>query len=369
MSSYNSPIAWQAGIYPTEIDPKDRRRRRSLTVPATSTHAVEASTPLPAIPATAAATPAGFDRVASRDPLSLEVSRAESPSEVPADAKRQADKVSPERSAAAERSEEDTSLEGMPVSLDESTYEITRHALAERGEPAELEPVSYVVMEMTPVISIDSTALHMLEDLKTDLKRRGVYLCFASTGNRVEAIMKRAGLVNKIGTTWFHPTVHAAVQFCVWHRQNLQSGPEGATPALSEPDELAVHSPRSLTEDDAHSTTGSNPSNEDPDDRNPRFKPDLRTDEASIEVEVVSMATPPDGSARNSTRSSPRSSRSTPPPYLGAEYLGAEELGPDRPTEVEVEGIVLSRGGREKTPLLSPQLAEADPQVPPPLSL
>lgn len=89
------------------------------------------------------------------------------------------------------------------------------------------------MLEMSPVISVDSTALHMLEDLKTDLKHRGVHICFASVGNRVESTMRTAGLLDKIGVTWFHPTVHAAVQFCVWHRQNARHGASGDTPALS----------------------------------------------------------------------------------------------------------------------------------------
>lgn len=32
------------------------------------------------------------------------------------------------------------------------------------------EPVRYVVIEMTPVISVDSTAVHMIEDMHRDLK-------------------------------------------------------------------------------------------------------------------------------------------------------------------------------------------------------
>lgn len=40
---------------------------------------------------------------------------------------------------------------------------------ARRGDPEQAtdapEPIRYVVVEMTPVTSIDSTALHMLEDM------------------------------------------------------------------------------------------------------------------------------------------------------------------------------------------------------------
>ena len=53
------------------------------------------------------------------------------------------------------------------------------------------EPIKYIVMEMTPVMSIDSTALHMLEDLRRDLKERGIQLAFSTVGNRVEDTLER----------------------------------------------------------------------------------------------------------------------------------------------------------------------------------
>ena len=46
---------------------------------------------------------------------------------------------------------------------------------------------------MTPVISIDSTALHMLEDMQRDLKARGIRLAFSTVGNRVEETLTRSG--------------------------------------------------------------------------------------------------------------------------------------------------------------------------------
>ena len=77
---------------------------------------------------------------------------------------------------------------------------------------------TYVVVEMTPVMSLDSTAIHMIEDLFADLRRRGQHVCLASCGSRVEDTMRRAGVQRRIGYEWFHENVNVAVEFCIRHQ-------------------------------------------------------------------------------------------------------------------------------------------------------
>lgn len=100
------------------------------------------------------------------------------------------------------------------------------------------EPIRYIVVEMTPVTTIDSTAIHMLEDMQRDLKGRGIRLAFATIGTRVEDTMSRAGLIEKIGEQWFHPSVHFAVQHCIRHRDEAalskNSDAEEAMPTTPE---------------------------------------------------------------------------------------------------------------------------------------
>ncbi len=91
----------------------------------------------------------------------------------------------------------------------------------DRGQWVAAEPIKYIVIEMTPVTSVDSTALHMLEDMHRDLKERGIRLCLSTVGNRVEETFKRAGLIDKMGAQWLHPSVHSAVQHCIRHRMTV----------------------------------------------------------------------------------------------------------------------------------------------------
>jgi len=96
------------------------------------------------------------------------------------------------------------------------------------------EPIKYIVMEMTPVMSIDSTALHMLEDLRRDLKERGIQLAFSTVGNRVEDTLERAGLIETMGQgQWIHPSVHSAVTHCMRHRQRHQTSDDADTPVAA----------------------------------------------------------------------------------------------------------------------------------------
>ena len=58
----------------------------------------------------------------------------------------------------------------------------------------EVNKTEYIVLEMTPVVSIDSTAVHAIQDVVNDLRGRGIQTAFAMVGNRVEKTMDRAKL-------------------------------------------------------------------------------------------------------------------------------------------------------------------------------
>ena len=88
-------------------------------------------------------------------------------------------------------------------------------------------------MEMTPVISIDSTALHMLVDMHRDLRERGIRICFATVGNRVESTLERSGFLEKLGRKWLRSSVHEAVQHCIRHKLKMGSN-SGAKGRLSD---------------------------------------------------------------------------------------------------------------------------------------
>lgn len=84
-----------------------------------------------------------------------------------------------------------------------------------------VDSIQYVVLEMTPVVSIDSTALHMIHDLVHNFHANGVNVAFCMVGNRVMKTMVAGKLPDDIGKQWFFRTVDEAVNFCVKHQQVL----------------------------------------------------------------------------------------------------------------------------------------------------
>lgn len=86
-----------------------------------------------------------------------------------------------------------------------------------------VNPTEYLVVEMTPVISIDSTAAHVIHDIVSHFRSQGIQVAFAQVGNRVDKVMKKASidglkLKRYIGENWIHPTVTGAVQYCLRHQ-------------------------------------------------------------------------------------------------------------------------------------------------------
>jgi len=82
----------------------------------------------------------------------------------------------------------------------------------------EVNKIEYLVLEMTPVITIDSTACHVIHDIVSDFRSRGIEVAFAQLGNRVLKTMKKAKLKQTIKDKWMFQNVNDAVQFCLKHQ-------------------------------------------------------------------------------------------------------------------------------------------------------
>jgi len=124
--------------------------------------------------------------------------------------------------------------------------------LAYISELRDLNPTEYVVLEMTPVMSIDSTAVHLIRDFVHDFRKRGIQVGFAMVGNRVDKTMRKSKLRQFMGEHWFFPTVNDAVHYCLKHQQakrhkskdtpirafsTSEDNMEEATPVMSQEEE------------------------------------------------------------------------------------------------------------------------------------
>jgi len=87
----------------------------------------------------------------------------------------------------------------------------------EKLKDKKIDELHYVVISLSACMSIDSSAIHSLEEVCSDLKNKGLQVAFAQVGNRVWKTMEISGFVKHIGEEWFHETCHDAVQHCLAH--------------------------------------------------------------------------------------------------------------------------------------------------------
>lgn len=73
-------------------------------------------------------------------------------------------------------------------------------------------PMKWVVVAAEPITDVDTTAAEMIEELDTELSKRGVNLAFAELKDPVKDRLARYGLAAKIGKSSFYPTLGVAVK-------------------------------------------------------------------------------------------------------------------------------------------------------------
>ena len=85
----------------------------------------------------------------------------------------------------------------------------------ERAAVEDRHDVQYLVLEMGPVSHVDTSALHILEDMHVNYSSRNQQLVFCNPSLAVMENLEKSGLADKIGREFFFPSVHDAVQYCL----------------------------------------------------------------------------------------------------------------------------------------------------------
>ena len=89
--------------------------------------------------------------------------------------------------------------------------EAAEKELATRGHGT----VKYMIIEMSPVSHVDTTALHILHDMNKTLQSRNIQLCFCNPSKLVMQRLVLSGLVDEVGREHFFVTMHDAVHHCL----------------------------------------------------------------------------------------------------------------------------------------------------------
>lgn len=77
------------------------------------------------------------------------------------------------------------------------------------------DDIKFVVISLSACTSLDTSAIHQIEDIIKDFENRNIQVAFAQIGNRVWKTLVKADVVKHIGEEWFHDTCHDAVQHCL----------------------------------------------------------------------------------------------------------------------------------------------------------
>lgn len=75
--------------------------------------------------------------------------------------------------------------------------------------------IQYIIIDLSPMSHIDTTALHVVEDMyKTQLKE-GVQICFCNPGIKVVERFVVSGFIDLVGREHFFSATIDAVQYCL----------------------------------------------------------------------------------------------------------------------------------------------------------
>lgn len=77
-----------------------------------------------------------------------------------------------------------------------------------------LPSISFLIVEMSPVIDIDTSGIHALEDLYKNLHKREIQLILSNPGSVVIEKLQASKLTEHIGSNYIFLTVADAVRFC-----------------------------------------------------------------------------------------------------------------------------------------------------------
>ncbi|XP_051186420.1 sulfate transporter 4.1, chloroplastic [Lolium perenne] len=93
--------------------------------------------------------------------------------------------------------------------------------------------VYFVILEMSPVTYIDSSAVQALKDLNQEYKARDIQIAIANPNRQVHLLLSTAGIIDMIGAGWCFVRVHDAVQVCLQHVQSSSSNSIKLSPQAS----------------------------------------------------------------------------------------------------------------------------------------
>lgn len=87
----------------------------------------------------------------------------------------------------------------------------------------DVQRVRFVILELTPVSHIDTSALHTLQEMSASFRKdRGIQLCLSNPNPRVMSRLVSSGLVEEIGRDYIFVSMQDAVHYCLDHMDMVE---------------------------------------------------------------------------------------------------------------------------------------------------
>ncbi|RID71479.1 hypothetical protein BRARA_C03415 [Brassica rapa] len=102
-------------------------------------------------------------------------------------------------------------------------YEVAFDKHTNKGP--EVERIYFLILEMSPVTYIDSSAVEALKELYEEYKTRDIQLAISNPNKEVLLTLARSGIVELIGKEWYFVRVHDAVQVCLHYVESRNQTP------------------------------------------------------------------------------------------------------------------------------------------------
>ncbi|PSC73493.1 sulfate transporter -like [Micractinium conductrix] len=83
---------------------------------------------------------------------------------------------------------------------------------ARQQQAGAAQPLQWVILNLSPVTEIDVSGVHLLESLVEELHVGGVQLALANPSGQLLRLLRRAGLLDRLGVDNIFDNMHEAVQ-------------------------------------------------------------------------------------------------------------------------------------------------------------
>merc|ERR1711907_261350 len=80
-----------------------------------------------------------------------------------------------------------------------SNIGVVRTWIDQEGHP---DRVRFLVLDLTPVTSVDSSAIHAFKDIMAEYKERGIQMAFSNPNSDVLSTMHSSGLIDDSNAQW-----------------------------------------------------------------------------------------------------------------------------------------------------------------------